>query len=258
MTKKIRVGLFGFGKTGRIVVGEFLKNPAMNVCWVVRRSHEDRGRSLGNYFGLDICKARLHALDEVTPEFFERNPVDVIIDFSGQSGIHAYACAARQGIRLVSAISSYGEQELDMLDEYGKEAAVLYSPNITIGVNFLMVASKVMQRIAPHADIEIVEEHFKGKKDVSGTARRIAGALSLDEDTHINSIRVGGVIGRHEVIFGLPNQTIRVIHESINRAAFGQGALIAAQWLANKEPGVYSMEQIVSESMAGIAIDLAG
>ena len=67
-----------------------------------------------------------------------------------------------------------------------------------------------------------------------------------------------GVIGRHEVIFGLPNQTIRVIHESINRAAFGQGALIAAQWLADKEPGVYSMEQIVSESMAGIAIDLAG
>lgn len=258
MTKKIRVGLFGFGKTGRIVVGEFLKNPAMNVCWVVRRSHEDRGRSLANYFGLDICKARLHALDEITPEFFERNPVDVIIDFSGQGGIHAYACAARQGIRLVSAISSYGEQELDMLDEYGKEAAVLYSPNITIGVNFLMVASKVMQRIAPHADIEIVEEHFKGKKDVSGTARRIASALSLDEDTHINSIRVGGVIGRHEVIFGLPNQTIRVIHESINRAAFGQGALIAAQWLANKEPGVYSMEQIVSESMAGIAIDLAG
>ncbi|HEX5276230.1 MAG TPA: dihydrodipicolinate reductase C-terminal domain-containing protein [Fluviicoccus sp.] len=256
--KKIRVGLFGFGKTGRIVVGEFLKNPAMNVCWVVRRSHESQGRSLANYFGLDICKARLHAVDEITPEFFERNPVDIIIDFSGQSGIHAYACAARQGIRLVSAISSYGERELDMLDEYGRESAVLYSPNITIGVNFLMVASKVMQRIAPHADIEIVEEHFKGKKDISGTARRIAGALSLDEETHINSIRVGGVIGRHEVIFGLPNQTIRVIHESINRAAFGQGAILAAQWLADKPAGVYSMEQIITESMAGIAVDLAG
>jgi 4-hydroxy-tetrahydrodipicolinate reductase len=99
-----------------------------------------------------------------------------------------------------------------------------------------MVASKVMQRIAPHADIEIVEEHFKGKKDISGTARRIAGALSLDEETHINSIRVGGVIGRHEVIFGLPNQTIRVIHESINRRLSAKGAILAAQWLADKEP----------------------
>lgn len=256
--KKIRVGIFGFGKTGRIVVEEFLKNPSMNVCWVARRSREAQGRSLANYFGLDICKARLHALDEITPAFFEQNPVDVIIDFSGQSGIHAYACAAKQGIRLVSAISNYSEHEMDMLDEYSKEAAVLYSPNITIGVNFLMVASKVMQRIAPHADIEIVEEHFKGKKDVSGTACRIARALSLDESSHINSIRVGGVIGRHEVIFGLPNQTIRVIHESINRAAFGQGAILAAQWLSNKDPGVYSMEQIITESMAGIAIDLAG
>lgn len=256
--KKIRVGIFGFGKTGRIVVGEFLKNPSMNVCWVARRSREAQGRSLANYFGLDICKASLHALDEITPAFFEQNPVDVIIDFSGQSGIHAYACAAKQGIRLVSAISNYSKHEMDMLDEYSKEAAVLYSPNITIGVNFLMVASKVMQRIAPHADIEIVEEHFKGKKDVSGTACRIARALSLDESSHINSIRVGGVIGRHEVIFGLPNQTIRVIHESINRAAFGQGAILAAQWLSNKDPGVYSMEQIITESMAGIAIDLAG
>jgi 4-hydroxy-tetrahydrodipicolinate reductase len=256
--KKIRIGIFGFGKTGQTVVGEFLKNPAMNVCWVVRKSRESQGKSLGHFYGLDICKARLHALEEVNAAFFERHPVDIIVDFSGQDGIHTYACAAEQGIRLVSAISNYSATELDMLDTYGQKAAILYSPNITVGVNFLMVASKVMQRIAPHADIEIVEEHFRGKRDISGTARRIANALSLDESTQINSIRVGGVIGRHEVIFGLPNQTIRVIHESINRAAFGQGAILAAKWLHDKPAGVYSMEQIISESMADIAMDLAG
>ena len=94
-----------------------------------------------------------------------------------------------------------------------------------------MEASKLLQKIVPNADIEIIEEHFRGKKDVSGTAVRIAEALGLDQDQHVNSIRVGGIVGKHEVVFGLPNQTIRIIHESIDRGAFGQGAIYAAKWI---------------------------
>ncbi|NCC49039.1 MAG: hypothetical protein EOM13_08300, partial [Clostridia bacterium] len=85
----------------------------------------------------------------------------------------------------------------------------------SIGINFLIEASKVLQKIAPQADIEIIEEHFREKKDVSGTALRIAHDLGLDKQKHVNSIRVGGIVGRHEVVFGLPNQTIRLVHESI-------------------------------------------
>ncbi|MFN3455474.1 MAG: dihydrodipicolinate reductase C-terminal domain-containing protein [Pseudobdellovibrio sp.] len=63
----------------------------------------------------------------------------------------------------------------------------------------------------------------------------------------VNSIRVGGVVGKHEVIFGLPNQTIRLIHESINRAAFGAGAAFAGKWLHEKPSGLYTMEQVFHE-----------
>jgi 4-hydroxy-tetrahydrodipicolinate reductase len=52
-------------------------------------------------------------------------------------------------------------------------------------------------------------------------------------------------VGKHEIIFGLPNQTIRLVHESINRAAFGQGAIFAANWLAGAPVGLYSMENII-------------
>jgi 4-hydroxy-tetrahydrodipicolinate reductase len=52
------------------------------------------------------------------------------------------------------------------------------------------------------------------------------------------------------VVFGLPNQTIRIIHESINRGAFGQGAIYAAKWLMNKAPGVYTMEDAVMLDVA--------
>ncbi|NCC69675.1 MAG: dihydrodipicolinate reductase, partial [Clostridia bacterium] len=63
---------------------------------------------------------------------------------------------------------------------------------------------------------------------------------------HINSIRVGGIIGKHEVIFGLPNQTIRITHESLSKAAFGQGAIYAAKWIMSKGPGIYTMEEALS------------
>jgi 4-hydroxy-tetrahydrodipicolinate reductase len=107
------------------------------------------------------------------------------------------------------------------------------------------LASQILQGIAPHADVEIVEEHFRGKKEESGTALKIADILGLDKARHVNSIRVGGIVGKHEIIFGLPNQTIRLVHESISKAAFGQGAIFAAKWLIAAPAGMYSMENII-------------
>ncbi len=66
---------------------------------------------------------------------------------------------------------------------------------------------------------------------------KIADILGLDKARHVNSIRVGGIVGKHEIIFGLPNQTIRLVHESISKAAFGQGAIFAAKWLNTAPAG---------------------
>ncbi|MBP2658692.1 MAG: Dihydrodipicolinate reductase [Firmicutes bacterium] len=87
-----------------------------------------------------------------------------------------------------------------------------------------MVAAQILQRIVPHADIEIVEEHFKGKNEISGTAKKIANALNLDVEEHVNSIRVGGIVGHHEIIFGLPNQSSGSGgYESEDRRDFSNG-----------------------------------
>jgi 4-hydroxy-tetrahydrodipicolinate reductase len=102
------------------------------------------------------------------------------------------------------------------------------SPGPTISVNFLMLASKVLKKIAPYTDIEILEEHFKAKVGVSGTAKRMARYLGLS-GTRIQQIRAGSIIGTHEVIFGFAFQTVRLKHESISREAFGDGAIFAAQ-----------------------------
>jgi len=248
--KPITVGLFGFGKTGRLVADEFYKDGHFDLKWVVRRTHKDNHKYATRLLGYEVDDARIFSVDEVSPDFFRSHPVDILVDFSSARAHLQYAPAADCGIRIISAISKYKEQDIDALKSLSVKTAVLYSPNITLGINFLLVASQVLQKIAPHADVEIIEEHFRGKRETSGTALKIAQVLGLEKTRHVNSIRVGGIVGRHEVVFGLPNQTIRLVHESINRAAFGQGAIFGALWLADKGPGMYSMEQIVADMVS--------
>jgi 4-hydroxy-tetrahydrodipicolinate reductase len=242
----IKIGMFGFGQTGSVVAQELLLDDDCELMWVMRKSRQYEGEYASRHFGMDEDKGRIYSLGSVDCQtFFSEHPVDVIIDFSAVSAVEAYSCAADLGVRIVSAISNYDRDHLAQIKALGSKTAVLYSPNITLGINFLIETSKVLKRIVPHADIEIIEEHFRNKKDVSGTALRIAEDLGLDKKEHVNSVRVGGIVGKHEVVFGLPNQTIRIIHESLNRKAFGQGAIYAAKWLMDKPRGVYTMEEAV-------------
>ncbi len=248
---RIRIGLFGFGRTGSVVAKEILKDKEFELCWVIRKSMQEEGSFASRVLGLPYEEGKIYSIAHIDVEnFFEENMVDIIVDFSDKSSVSEYKKAARYGIRIVSAISDYSETEFRQLTELSKETAVLYSPNITVGINFLIEATKLLKKIIPDADIDIVEEHFKEKKSVSGTALRIADDLGLDREDHIKSIRAGGIVGTHEVIFGLPNQTIRIKHESLDRGAFGQGALYAARWIMGKKKCLYSMEEAISELMA--------
>jgi len=124
----------------------------------------------------------------------------------------------------------------------------LCSPNITLGINFLIMAAKLLRSIAPFADVEILEQHFREKPEVSGTARKIAETLAIDGE-RITSLRLGGIVGHHEVIFGFPYQTVRLIHESIRREAFGTGAAFALSQLADKKKGFYSFEDLLMQKV---------
>jgi len=125
---------------------------------------------------------------------------------------------------------------------------VLCSPNITLGINFLILSARMLRGIAPFADVEILEQHFREKPEMSGTARKIAKTLDLDHD-RITSLRLGGIVGHHEVVFGFPHQTVRLTHDSIRREAFGTGAAFALRELRTREPGVYTMEDLIAGVM---------
>lgn len=88
-----------------------------------------------------------------------------------------------------------------------------------------------------------------GLDSISGTARKIAEALDV-EDESITSLRLGGIVGHHEVVFGFPYQTVRISHDSIRREAFGTGAVFALRELATQtEPGYYTFEELLMQRM---------
>ncbi|MEN9797744.1 MAG: hypothetical protein RL653_1440 [Pseudomonadota bacterium] len=248
---RLKVGLFGFGRTGQLVAREILADPGLHLEWVVRRTEGQAGASAGRLLGLESDEGRVLSLSGFRQEVAaaSRKCVDVIIDFSGAAGVHAYEAVAGFGTRVVSAVSKYDEAGLAALRGMSAHAAVLHSPNITVGINFVLVAARAMKRLVPDADVAVLEEHFREKPEVSGTAVRLAQALDLPSEAGVHSIRAGGIVGRHEVIFGLPNQTVRLVHESIHRAAFGRGAIFAAKWLVEQGRGLYTMEDAVRASM---------
>ncbi len=240
----IRIGLFGFGRTGSLVAKEIVSDPELSLEWVCRKSVKTNLIHASHALGFDDNFAPFVAFKDLSSKFLMKHPVDVIIDFSSSAASASYDMLASSDLKIVSAISRYTEEDMRKVTEASQKTSILYSPNITLGINWLMIASKILKQIIPHADVEIVEEHFREKKEISGTALKLAGHLDLEPSKQVNSIRVGGVVGKHEVIFGLPNQTIRIVHESINRAAFGAGAVYAGKWLYDKKPGLYSMEQV--------------
>ena len=244
---KIKVGVFGFGRTGKLVVSEFIKDARFELVWVAKRDKNDVHKYASRLLGYEMDCGEIFSIEEMAYDFFKSHPVDIIIDFSDTTGVQYYKDAPDAGIRIISAISKYEPEDQALLYSLADKVAVLHSPNITLGINILLVASQIIQKIATHADIEIVEEHFKGKAEVAGTARKIADLLGLDDEEHINSIRVGGIVGHHEVIFGMPYQTIRLTHNSISREAFGQGAIFAAIFIKDQPKGNYFMENIVSD-----------
>lgn len=246
----IKVGLFGFGKAGQAVANVLLGDPRYDVQWVARKTVGIRHEAVGD------TRLPIVGLDgESLPEWLDRYPVDAIVDFSTRDALRVYGEEARRRkIMVVSAISAYSETDLGYARDVGRSTRVLCSPNITLGINFLIMAAKLLRLIAPFADVEILEQHFKEKPEVSGTARKIAETLEVDTEK-ITSLRLGGIVGHHEVIFGFPYQTVRLTHDSIRREAFGTGAAFALSELAQRDVGFYTfddllMHKVRSELMA--------
>lgn len=231
----IRVGLVGYGRAGKAVARILAEDPRFDLRWIARNS----------VAATEVGVPSVRLTKASFPGWLDENPVDAMIDFSSVRTIHAYGEAIRaRGIMLLTAISNYPEKTKVYIRDLGKDIRAMYSPNITLGINFLIFAAKTLRKIAPFADVEIIEQHFRDKTDVSGTARKMADELEINE-ARIVSLRLGGIVGHHEVVFGFPHQTVRLTHDSIRREAFGTGAAFALHELNKHPPGFFTFEDLL-------------
>ena len=226
----MKVGLFGFGKTGRAVATVLINEKATKLQWVAKRNKDEQFSSAPESLGIDTVEPGKFidtgSID--ISKLLDKNPVDVIVDFSSESGLEYYGEeAAKRGISIVTAVSQYDSKSQATLKKLAQKTRVLWSPNITLGINFMFMASKALKQASPESDIQISEEHFREKAEISGTAIRLAKLMGQGVES-INSVRAGGIVGVHEVLFGFQNETLRLRHESISREAFGNGAFFAA------------------------------
>ncbi len=218
-------------------------------------------------FGVDPRGAESGAtvytsLDEVA----DVSAVDCIVDFSHHACTDALLSFAKKtGLPLVLATTGHTPEEIAAIHEAARSVPVFFSANMSLGVALLVELAKTAAQAMPEAEIEIVETHHDRKLDApSGTALMLANALCevrpeatvntgrsgqgkrTREEIGIHAIRVGNVVGIHEVIVGTNNQTVTLKHEAHSRALFAEGALAAAAFMLGKGAGLYDMKSLIS------------
>ncbi len=170
---------------------------------------------------------------------------DVVIDFSLPEATAEIAktCAAAK-IPLVSGVTGLGRAEFAALEKAAKMIPVLYSANMSIGIQMMAKAFEALKG-ADDFDLCLEETHHRHKKDrPSGTAILLNDELKARvgrQASEIVSLRGGGVVGTHRLLALSESESLIIEHTALNRTVFARGACRAARWVLGRGPGYYSL-----------------
>ena len=187
---------------------------------------------------------------------------DVIIDFSHHSALPSVIFhALHRHCAVVVGTTGHTEEEKELIRTAAQTIPVFYSGNMSIGIAALCKLAAQAAAMLPGADIEIVEIHHNRKVDApSGTARMLFEAVrsarpELTEhcgragegrrqpgEVGISSLRMGNVVGVHEVHICTENQMLTLRHEAQDRGMLADGAVDAARFVCTRLPGLYNMD----------------
>ena len=215
-----------------------------------------------------IGKVSIDGENGVSKTFEELGAVDadVLIDFSHHTAIaDVLAYAKKIGSAAVIGTTGHTPEEKEAIFAAAGEIPVFYAGNVSLGIAVLCRLVKEAVKFFPDADIEIVEIHHTRKVDApSGTAHMLFNAVKevredavencgrsgegkrTKNEVGIHALRMGNVVGIHEVHINTGTQTLVLKHESGSRAMLADGAVSAAKFMVGKEKGMYDMESILN------------
>lgn len=190
---------------------------------------------------------------------------DVVIDFSHHTAAaDVVAYAKKIGAAAVIGTTGHTEEEKALIHAAAKEIPVFFSGNMSLGIAVLCKLAKEAAAFFPDADIEIVEVHHNRKVDApSGTAHMLFNAIKevrpqatehcgrsgegkrTKNEIGVASLRLGNVVGVHEVHISTGSQTLVLRHEAVTRDMLADGAVDAARFMLGKEKGMYNMTDML-------------
>lgn len=215
--------------------------------------------------GFDIIPVDTREFPSYTEWSAVREKPDCIIDFSNHAGTDAMlSFAESRGIPTVIATTGHTQEELERIRLAARQIPIFFSANMSVGIALLAELAMQTAKAFPDAEIEIVEKHHDRKLDApSGTALMLAEAIRKvrtgaklvlgrhgqskreKDEIGIHAIRMGNIVGDHEIIIGTDSQTITLRHEAHSRSLFAEGAICAAEFLISKKAGLYQMQDLL-------------
>ena len=227
------------------------------------------GKLIAGILGSELAGAVSLDGENGVPRTFEelgRVEADVVIDFSHHTAVGDVLAYARDiGAAAVIGTTGHTAQEKVLITEAAKQIPVFYSGNMSLGIAVLCQLAKEAARCFPDADIEIVETHHNRKVDApSGTAHMLFQAIQevRPEATEhcgragegrrtlheigVSSLRMGGVVGVHEVHICTENQCLTLRHEAMTRGMLADGAVTAARFMVGRPLGLYAMQDLLA------------
>ena len=251
-----RIAITGaLGRMGTLVIQEAAKAKDMQL--VAGLDAVGAGATLPG--GIIVKDAA--ALESVLRE----SKPDVLIDFTiAKAAVNNVCTAASLGIDLVVGTTGFSAEQHSLMKKAieGHVAAVI-TPNFSLGVNvFWKLVADAAVALKDY-DIEIIEAHHNQKKDApSGTALATVQAIKMalgekqvvygregimprGKEIGVHAVRAGDIVGDHTVLLAGSGERLEIKHQAHSRTAFASGAVRAADWVVGKEPGIYSMADVL-------------
>ena len=178
---------------------------------------------------------------------------DICIDFTKPNySMEILEACINFNKKLVIGTTGYSKEQINRIEAASKDIPILKSSNMSIGINLcLELVEKASLAIGENSDIDIIEHHHKHKVDMpSGTSLtfedKIKKAINNKKEINHHCLRIGNVVGDHTVKFTLQDESIEIHHKSFDRKIFANGAILAAEWMIDKDAGLYTMSDFLA------------
>ena len=265
---KINIGVTGAaGRMGSAIIREVCETP---LCCLAAATeiigHEAIGCDVGEFAGIDLLSIDITSdLDEL----FKK--CDAVIDFTLPDAVSNHAAkAAIYGKALIIGTTGINSEQQESVNRASKNSVVIQAPNMSLSVNLLIkLAEQAASILDEEYDVEIIEMHHRKKIDSpSGTALGLGKAVARGRNIRLEefaergrdgitgerkkgsigfaSLRGGDVVGDHTVIFAANGERLELTHKATSRNTYARGAVHAALWSQDKEPGLYNMRDVLN------------